>query len=66
MFAIFDLLYREFCRARLAEMRRQLLISRNSYEAPEARCDAGDAFGASPADDREAPVPHKLSSHLDG
>jgi hypothetical protein len=25
--AIFDLLYREYCRARLAEMRKQLLIS---------------------------------------
>jgi hypothetical protein len=26
MSAIFDMLYREFCRARLAEMRKQLLI----------------------------------------
>jgi hypothetical protein len=25
--AIFDLLYREYCRARLTEMRKQLLIS---------------------------------------
>jgi hypothetical protein len=25
--AIFDLLYREYCRARLAEMRRQLLLT---------------------------------------
>jgi hypothetical protein len=54
MFAIFDLLYREYCRVRLAEMRRQFLISPKSYEATEAPCDAGDAFGASPTDDREA------------
>jgi len=38
---IFDLLYREYCRARLAEMRKQLLIRPASYEAPEASCDAG-------------------------
>jgi hypothetical protein len=54
MVAIFDLLYREYCRARLAEMRRQLLISPKGYAAPEASCDAGHAFGASPTDDREA------------
>jgi hypothetical protein len=42
--AIFDFLYREYCRARLAEMRKQLLIS------PEAICDAKDAV-ASPASD---------------
>jgi hypothetical protein len=39
--AIFDLLYREYCRARLAEMRKQLLISRTeSQEVPEPNCDA--------------------------
>jgi hypothetical protein len=38
---IFDLLYREYCRARLAEMRKQLLIPRaESQEVPEANCDA--------------------------
>src|SRR5258708_16804117 len=47
--AIFDLLYREYCRARLAEMRKQLLISPERHEAPEAICDAKDAVGASPA-----------------
>ena len=30
--AIFDLLYREYCRARLAEMRKQLLISPDVHE----------------------------------
>jgi hypothetical protein len=43
--AIFDLLYREYCRARLAEMRKQLLISPERYEVPEAICDAKDAVG---------------------
>ena len=43
--AILDLLYREYCRARLAEMRRQLLISPERHEVPEAICDAKDAVG---------------------
>jgi hypothetical protein len=35
--ALFDMLYREFCRARLAEVRKQLfLIQTNSPESPEA------------------------------
>ncbi len=38
---IFDLLYREYCRARLAEMRRQLLIP-VSDELLEARWDSRD------------------------
>ncbi len=40
--AIFDLLYREYCRARLAEMRKQLLLRAHGREVPEANCDAGD------------------------
>jgi len=47
--AIFDLLYREYCRARLAEMRKQLLMSRERHEVPVAICDAKDAVGARPA-----------------
>ena len=47
--AIFDLLYREYCRARLAEMRRQLLISPQKHEVPAAFCDAKDTVDASPA-----------------
>jgi hypothetical protein len=35
---IFDLLYREYCRARLAEMRKQLLIRPESHEVSEANC----------------------------
>ena len=39
--AILDLLYREYCRARLAEMRQQLLISTESQAIPEANRDVG-------------------------
>jgi hypothetical protein len=42
MSALFDILYREYCRARLAEMRKQLLISPERHEVPEAICDAND------------------------
>ncbi|RQH06757.1 hypothetical protein EHH60_30365 [Bradyrhizobium sp. RP6] len=34
--AILDLLYREYCRARLAEMRKQLLIAAKRSETLEA------------------------------
>jgi hypothetical protein len=40
--AFFDLLYREYCRARLAEMRRQLLISPKRHEVLEEFCDVKD------------------------
>ena len=58
--AIFDLLYREYCRARLAEMRKQLLISPDVHEIPEAFCDAKDAVGASPVSDSETTTQHEL------
>ena len=39
--SIFDFLYREYCRARLAEMRKQLLlISAETHTVPEANSDA--------------------------
>jgi len=39
--AIFDFLYREYCGARLAEMRKQLLLIRaENIEVSEANCDA--------------------------
>jgi hypothetical protein len=47
--AILDILYREYCRARLAEMRKQLLISPERHEVPEAISDANDAAGTSEA-----------------
>jgi hypothetical protein len=37
---IFDVLYREFCRARLAEMRKQLLLWPGP-PVPEENCEAG-------------------------
>jgi hypothetical protein len=37
--AIFDLLYRDYCRARLAEMRKQLLISPERNEVSDAAKD---------------------------
>lgn len=37
---ILDFLYREYCRARLAEMRKQLLIRTQNHESSEANCDA--------------------------
>jgi hypothetical protein len=43
---IIDRLYREYCRARLAEMRKQLLIRPESQELPEANCDVSQPNGA--------------------
>ena len=43
MSALFDFLYCEYCRARLAEMRKQLLIRAESQEVPEVNFDAGEA-----------------------
>jgi hypothetical protein len=49
---IFDVLYREFCRARLAEMRKQLLLWPGPPVAPEENCkashpdDAADSMGS--------------------
>jgi hypothetical protein len=48
---IFDLLYREYCRARLAEMRKQLLlVSAESYEVPEANRDVSHPGGSAGRD----------------
>jgi hypothetical protein len=60
---ILDRLYREYCRARLAEMRKQLLISAEKHEVFEAICDANDAVGANPTGDAETAAPHELLSH---
>ena len=60
---IFDLLYREYCRARLAEMRKQLLISPDRHEVPEALCDAKNAIGASPVGGSETTTQRELLKH---
>jgi hypothetical protein len=44
--AMFDFLYYEYCRARLAEMRKQLLIQAKSHEVPEVNFDARHSDGA--------------------
>jgi len=59
---IFDFLYREYCRARLAEMRKQLLISPERREVPEVFCDAKDVVGTSPAGGSETVRQHELMS----
>ena len=46
---ILDLLYREYCRARLAEMRKELHISPVKHEVSEPICDSRDTVGAGPA-----------------
>jgi hypothetical protein len=46
MSVILDLLYREYCRARLAEMRRQLLVSVAGDQIPETNWDASDSAGS--------------------
>jgi hypothetical protein len=55
--AIFDLLYRDYCRARLAEMRKQLLISPERNEVSEAAKDAVDASPVSHVGDGAVTVP---------
>ena len=57
MSAIFDLLYREYCRARLAEMRKQLLLRDQDHEIPEAIWDAG--YRAADADSRSGDTQHE-------
>jgi hypothetical protein len=57
MSAIFDLLYREYCRARLAEMRNQLLLRPESREIPEAFRDAG--YRAAEAGSRSSEPQHE-------
>jgi hypothetical protein len=52
MAALFDLLYKEYCRARLTEMRKQLLIRPVSHEVLEASCDGSDSGGSAGRDGR--------------
>ncbi|WP_407193983.1 hypothetical protein [Bradyrhizobium sp. STM 3566] len=48
--AMFELLYREYCRARLTEMRKQLLLTSNRPELLKADCDAADQSSFGTAD----------------
>jgi hypothetical protein len=54
---VFDFLYREYCRARLVEMRKQLfLIQTNRPESPEAdgNVSSSDGLGDSQREDDQA------------
>lgn len=48
--AIFELLYKEFCRARLAEMRKQLLLTGKRPEVFQPADDLSDPDGAGDMD----------------
>ena len=43
---IFDLLYREYCRARLVDMRKQLWLWPSSHDVPQPNCDTEDPDSA--------------------
>lgn len=51
--AIFELLYKEFCRARLAEMRKQLLLRDRHPKLFLPDCDPADPEGADPQHEAE-------------
>ncbi|MDH6259192.1 hypothetical protein [Bradyrhizobium sp. BR13661] len=50
---IFELLYREFCRARLAEMRKQLLLTREHPKVFLPDDDSPDPDGTDPQHEAE-------------
>ena len=56
--AILDLLYREYCRARLAEMRKQLFLQPGSHETSEANFGVGDLDRATDRDGVLGPLQH--------
>jgi hypothetical protein len=62
MSAILDLLYREYCRARLTEMRKQLLLSVPDEEMPAANSDASDPTDRNRGLGKEAAMTELLSS----
>lgn len=51
--AIFELLYKEFCRARLAEMRKQLLLTGKQPELFLPDEDPADRDGTGPQHEAE-------------
>jgi hypothetical protein len=64
MSTIFDFLYREYCLARLAEMRKQLLMV-SGPAVPEADCDVSHLSSSDHGvgDDRTAPQREALHIH---
>ncbi len=64
--AILDLIYRECYRARLVEMRRQLLISPERHEVPEAICDARDQSDGLETERKFSTAPRSPSANAIG
>jgi hypothetical protein len=60
---IFDMLYREFCRARLAEMRKQLLLWPGTPAVSDGNCEAGHPEGA--ADSRGLESSQEWDGHTE-
>ena len=61
---IFDVLYREYCRARLTEMRKQLLLWPGTPKVPEVNRDADGGDGAADQETNSGPS-HGWNSHED-
>jgi hypothetical protein len=61
---IFDVLYREYCRARLTEMRKQLLLWPGTSKVAEVNRDAGSCDGAADRDAGLGPS-HGWNNHED-
>ncbi len=61
---IFDLLYREYCRARLTEMRKQLLLWPGTPKNGEVNRDAGRPDGTAEQGTGSGPS-HEGDSHED-
>jgi hypothetical protein len=66
MSAILDMLYREYCRARLAEMRQQLLLSVSNDEISATDWDASEPAGPglSLSDDHETKKPQQAGRRV--
>jgi hypothetical protein len=65
--SILELLYREFCRARLSEMRRQFLLRPGTPVVPEENCEAGhpdDASDRRSSQECDNNAQRSLSGHL--
>jgi hypothetical protein len=68
MSAWLDLFYREYCRARLAEMRKQLLLSATNDQIPAPDCGADGPAGPHDqcrlSDDTTAKTPQPSGSRV--
>ena len=60
---IFDFLYREYCRARLAEMRKQLLLIPGPAVV-ETDCDVRDLGGSNNGSDDDRTATQQETRHI--